>query len=109
MLTVFEVKSLASKDKVSSNLSIMVWSLLAPIFSVLSFTCQAISAILAIAESLKFITIFSVFYSALYCSVMEKSGSFKMRLKSSILSAFNSTLIGSLPCNSGIRSEGLDK
>ena len=48
---------------------------------------------------------FSVFKSALYCLIKLLSGSFRILLKSSSLRAFNSTLIGNLPCNSGNRSD----
>ena len=50
---------------------------------------------------------FSVASSARYCSVSEAFGSVRIRAKSSGLSAPSSTRIGSRPCSSGIRSEGL--
>ena len=49
---------------------------------------------------------FSVLSNALYCLIKLLSGSFKILLKSSLFNASSSTLIGSLPCNSGSKSEG---
>ena len=49
----------------------------------------------------------SVLSNALYCFIKLLSGSFKILMKSSSVKAFNSTLIGNLPCNSGKRSDGL--
>ena len=50
---------------------------------------------------------FSVCNNALYCLIKLLSGSSNILLKSSLVKAFNSTLIGNLPCNSGNKSEGL--
>ncbi|MNY70064.1 hypothetical protein D3C86_2081200 [compost metagenome] len=49
----------------------------------------------------------SVPINALYCSVNEALGSVRMRSKSSVVSACNSTRIGRRPCSSGIKSDGL--
>ena len=49
---------------------------------------------------------FSVLRSSLYCLIKLLSGSFRILLKSSSFNASNSTLIGSLPCNSGNKSDG---
>ena len=49
---------------------------------------------------------FSVFKRATYCLIKLKSGSLKILLKSSLVNASSSTLMGSLPCNSGSKSEG---
>ena len=49
-------------------------------------------------------------FSALFNDLTAgASGSVSMRTKSSVLKAESSTRMGSLPCNSGIRSEGLDR
>jgi len=50
---------------------------------------------------------FSVSKSALYCLIKLLSGSSKILFKSSLVKAFNSTLIGNLPCSSGNKSDGL--
>ena len=52
---------------------------------------------------------FSTPRSALYWSTKLKSGSVKMRSNSLGPSASSSTRIGRRPCNSGIKSEGLDR
>ena len=44
----------------------------------------------------------------MYCSVNDAFGSVRIRTKSAALSASNSTRIGRRPCNSGIRSDGLE-
>ena len=49
---------------------------------------------------------FSEFNNALYCFIKLLSGSLRILLKSSSVSAFNSTLMGKRPCNSGSKSEG---
>ena len=46
--------------------------------------------------------------SAEYCVVSDASGSVRIFTKSSVVRDFNSTRIGNLPCNSGIKSEGLE-
>jgi len=85
----------------------MVCSLLAPMFSVEELTLYAISAISSIAFSEKFTFIPSVDNKALYCLIIDASGSVKIRLKSATLKDSSSTLIGNLPWSSGIKSEGL--
>ena len=76
-------------------------------FSTVAFTSEAIFAIASIPFSENSRSTFSVFNKATYCFIKLKSGSFKIRLKSLLVKASSSTLIGSLPCNSGRRSEGL--
>ena len=51
----------------------------------------------------------SVAISALYWAVSEASGSVRMRTKSPTLSESSSTRMGSRPCSSGIKSEGLER
>ena len=85
----------------------MVCNLLAPIFSTDALTSDAIFAIVSIPSSENSRSTFSVFNKAMYCLIKLKSGSFKILLKSSLVKASSSTLIGSLPCNSGSKSEGL--
>jgi len=109
MLIFFLVMSVASKDIFSRRRSITVWSLLAPMFSVRSLTCQAMSAIFLMPFWVKFMSTFSVFIRALYCSVSDAVGSVKILMKSFVVSALSSTLIGRRPCSSGMRSEGLDR
>ncbi|CSC66732.1 Uncharacterised protein [Vibrio cholerae] len=48
----------------------------------------------------------SVFISATYCSVSDAFGSVRMRLKSLLDRASNSTRMGKRPCSSGIKSDG---
>ena len=92
----------------SSNIfSMIVCNRLAPIFSTVVFTSEAILAIASIPSSENSKSTFSVFNNATYCLIKLKSGSLKILLKSSLVNASNSTLIGNLPCNSGNRSEGL--
>ena len=87
--------------------SIIVCNLLAPIFSTVAFTSEAILAIASIPSSVNSSSTFSVFNNATYCLIKLKSGSLRILLKSSLDNASSSTLIGSLPCNSGSKSEGL--
>ena len=61
------------------------------------------------ASSVKLILTPSVASKALYCSVKDAWGSTKILSKSSAVNACSSTRIGNLPCNSGIKSEGLDE
>ena len=81
-------------------------NLLAPIFSTLVFTSDAMLAIASIPSSENSSSTFSVFSRATYCLIKLKSGSLKILLKSSLVKASSSTLIGSLPCNSGSKSDG---
>ena len=90
----------------SKTLSIIVCNLLAPIFSTLEFTSVARLAIVSIPSSLNSKSTFSVFKRALYCLIKLLSGSLRILLKSLLVKASSSTLIGSLPCNSGNRSDG---
>ena len=93
---------------ISSNIfSIIVCNLLAPIFSTVVFTSDAILAIVSMPSSENSSSTFSVFNRAIYCLIKLKSGSLKILLKSSLVKASSSTLIGNLPCNSGNKSEGL--
>ena len=46
--------------------------------------------------------------SAWYCFVIAPSGSVRIRMKSASVRGLSSTRIGNLPCNSGMRSLGLD-
>ena len=78
--------------------------LLAPMFSTDEFTSAEILYIYSIFSKLQ-INVLS-FSNSLYCLIRLLSGSFSILLKSSSFKAFNSTLIGSLPCSSGSRSEG---
>jgi hypothetical protein len=66
------------------------------------------SAMASMASSLKSSVTPSVFSSATYCLINDASGSVRMRRRSSRLSAFSSTRIGSRPCSSGNRSDGLE-
>ena len=70
-------------------------------------TYEAILAIASIPSSENSNSTFSVFKRATYCLIKLKSGSLRILLKSLLVKASSSTLIGSLPCNSGSRSEGL--
>ena len=78
-------------------------------FSVLSLTSTAISAILLIPSAVNSICNPSVVMSSQCCLVSEALGSVRILSRSPTSSAFSSTLIGSRPCSSGIRSDGLDK
>ena len=49
---------------------------------------------------------FSVWSNALYCFIKLLSGSLSILLKSLLVKASSSTLIGNLPCSSGNKSEG---
>ena len=68
----------------SSSRSRTVCRRRAPIFSVLSFTEQAISAMRCTASASKLRDTCSVPSSAVYCSVRDASGSVRMRSNSSI-------------------------
>ena len=81
-------------------------SLLAPIFSTVAFTSDAMFAIVSIPSSENSSSTFSVFNNATYCLIKLKSGSLKILLKSSLVNASNYTLIGNLPCSSGNKSDG---
>ena len=67
-------------------------------FSTLEFTSVARLAIVFIPSSEKSKSTFSVFSNALYCFIKLLSGSLRILLKSSLVKASSSTLIGSLPC-----------
>ena len=84
----------------------MVCNLLAPIFSTVAFTSDAILAIASIPSSENSRSTFSVFKRATYCLIKLKSGSLNILLKSSLVNASNSTLIGNLPWSSGNKSDG---
>ena len=75
-------------------------------FSTVEFTSVAIFAIASIPSSENSKSTFSVFNKALYCLIKLLSGSLRIFLKSSLVKASSSTLIGSLPCSSGSRSDG---
>src|SRR5262249_30257663 len=91
----------------SSTRSITVCSRRAPMFSTVELTDTATSAIASIASSLKFKVTPSVAISATYCLISDASGSVRMRRRSSRVSGLSSTRIGSRPCSSGKRSDGL--
>ena len=99
--------SVAVKLISSSTFSIIVWSLLAPIFSTLALISVANFAIVSIPSLVNSRSTFSVSKSALYCLIKLLSGSSKILLKSALVKALNSTLIGNLPCSSGNKSDGL--
>ena len=98
----------ALKEISSNNFSKIVYSLLAPIFSVCSFTKKEVSAISSIASSVISIFKSSVASKATYCFISELQGSVNILFKSSLFKIFNLTLIGKRPCNSGIKSEGFE-
>jgi len=81
----------------SKTFSIIVCNLLAPIFSTVELTSVAREAIVSIPSSENSKSTFSVFNRALYCLIKLLSGSFNILLKSSLVKASSSTLIGSLP------------
>ena len=81
----------------SKTFSIIVCNLLAPIFSTVELTSVARQAIVSIPSSENSKSTFSVFNRALYCLIKLLSGSFNILLKSSLVKASSSTLIGSLP------------
>ena len=96
----------ALNDKSSIRRSIIVCKRLAPIFSVLSLTCHAALAKAWMPSSLNETSTPSVANKAMYCSVNDAFGSVKILTKSLVVNACNSTRIGNLPYNSGIKSEG---
>ena len=67
----------------------------------------AIFAIASIPSSENSRSTFSAFKRDMYCLIKLKSGSLKILLKSSLVNASSSTLIGSLPWSSGNKSDGL--
>ena len=77
-------------------------------FSVRSFTCQAMSAMRAMASFVNSSVSPSVFISSWYWRVSDTWGSVRMRSKSAGVSASSSTRIGRRPCSSGMRSAGRD-
>ena len=91
----------------SKTFSIIVCNLLAPIFSTVELISVDNFAKVSIPSLENSKSTFSVFNKALYCFIKLLSGSFKILIKSASVKAFNSTLIGSLPCNSGSKSDGL--
>ena len=108
LITIFSPDLSVAVKLISSNIfSIIVCNLLAPIFSTVALTSDAIFAIVSIPSLENSRSIFSVFNKAIYCLIKLKSGSFNILLKSSLVKASNSTLIGSLPWSSGNKSEGL--
>jgi hypothetical protein len=100
-------RSGAANEISSSTRSITVCKRRAPMFSTEPLTLTAMSAMASIASSANSSLTPSVCISAIYCLISEASGSVRMRRKSSRVSACNSTRIGSRPCSSGSRSEGL--
>ena len=108
LITIFSpARSVAVKLISSKIFSIIVWSLLAPIFSTVEFTSDAILAIASIPSFENSKSTFSVLSNALYCFIKLLSGSLRILLKSSLVKASSSTLIGSLPWSSGNKSDGL--
>src|SRR5882672_5774365 len=81
----------------------------APMFSVFSFTDQAISARRRIPSDKKEISTSSVASSAWYWRVRQASVAVRILSKSSTESESSSTRMGRRPCSSGIRSEGLER
>src|SRR4030067_742186 len=77
-------------------------------FSVRSFTSQAIPAIRSTASGVMGSKTPSVASSSVYCRVRDPCGSVRIRTKSSRVRGSSSTRMGNLPCSSGIRSDGLD-
>ena len=75
-------------------------------FSVRSFTSQAISAIRSTASGVNVKRTPSVASSSVYCRMSEPCGSVRMRTKSSRVRGSSSTRIGNRPCISGMRSDG---
>src|SRR5256885_66448 len=76
-------------------------------FSVLVFTCIAISAIASTGSGANRRVTCSVFRSSTYCVIRAFRGSVRMRTKSSRVKGSSSTRIGKRPWSSGIRSDGL--
>ena len=76
-------------------------------FSTRSFISVASRAISATAPSVNSSVTPSVASSAMYCLIRLASGSTRMRARSLSVSGLSSTRIGSRPCSSGSRSEGL--
>ena len=97
----------ASNNNSSSTVSKIMCRRRAPIFSIVLFTSNAISASLDTASFVKMTSTFSVASNALYCFNKAFLGSVKIRSKSSLDRSCNSTRIGKRPCNSGIKSLGL--
>src|SRR5947208_1368861 len=100
-------RSGASNEISSKSFSITVYRRRAPMFSVLSFTRMAISAMASTASGRKWSVTPSVFNSSTYCRTSAFRGSVRMRTKSSRVKGSSSTRIGNRPWSSGIRSDGL--
>ena len=107
MIRLSPERSAAAKLMSSTTFSNTVCRRRAPMFSTAPFTSTAASARASMASSVKVRVTFSVASSAWVWRIRLASGSVRMRRRSSRVSAFSSTRIGSLPCNSGSRSEGL--
>jgi len=75
----------------------IVWSRRAPMFSLVSLTVVANSAIVSMPSSVKLSWSPSVPRSAMYCLVKAPRGSVRMRTSSSFPSASSSTRIGNRP------------
>ncbi len=73
-------------------------------FSLFSFSKNAILAISLIASSVNFKSTLSILSISEYCIMIALSGSLIILTKSSSVKLFKSTCTGNLPCNSGIRS-----
>ncbi len=91
-----------------NNLLITVCNLRAPMFSISALMVNAVFAISSMASSVNSMLTSSASKSAMYCLVKAFRGSLKILMKSSFVRLSNSTRIGNRPCNSGIRSEGLE-
>ena len=76
-------------------------------FSVFSFTANAVSARRLMPSGRNSSLTPSVSSSASYCLTRHASVAVRMRSKSAAVSESSSTRIGKRPCSSGIRSEGL--
>ena len=108
-VTVSPERREAWNDTSSSSFSITVERRRAPMFSVFSFTAEAISASRRTPSGVNTSSTRSVASSAWYWRVRLASVSTRMRTKSSADSEASSTRIGRRPCSSGIRSEGRDR
>src|SRR5579862_3649639 len=97
----------AANDRSSVTFSRTVCRRRAPMSSVSPFTSCAMRASSRIPSSGNSTATPSVANRAAYCLVSALDGSTRIRTKSASVSGASSTRIGSRPCSSGIRSEGL--
>ncbi len=78
-------------------------------FSMREFVSAARALIVSIASSANSIVTSSVLRSSVYWRISAFFGSVKIFLKSSACRDSNSTRSGKRPCNSGIKSLGLER